>query len=144
MPRSEAKVSDDVPLVLLVEDSPDDAYFFQRQLGKLPQQYVLRHVCDGQAAVDLISERLAASAPLPDAVFLDLKMPVMNGFDFLAWAREQPFAEALRITVLSGSDQPADRARATSLGAGGYLVKPITSLDLDQALAHLHSTSLDT
>ena|SRR5687768_3779864 len=138
MPRSDAKVSaESAPLVLLVEDSPDDAYFFQRQLGKLPKRYSLHHVSDGQAAVDLIGESYSKNARLPDAVFLDLKMPVMNGFEVLEWVQEQPFSESLRITVLSGSDQQDDRDRARRLGASSYLVKPVTSLDLDQVLSTL-------
>jgi CheY-like chemotaxis protein len=81
MPRSDAQpIAEASPLVLLVEDSPDDAYFFQRQLGKLPKRYVLHHVSDGKAAIDLIGESSSTRSRLPDAVFLDLKMPVMNGF----------------------------------------------------------------
>ena len=137
MPRSDAKVTAEAPLVLLVEDSPDDAYFFQRQLNKLPKPLSLHHVSDGKAAVDLIGESYTSSARLPDAVFLDLKMPVMNGFEVLEWVQEQPFSTSLMITVLSGSDQPADRARANRLGATGYLVKPVTSKDLDQVLTHI-------
>lgn len=141
MPRSHAQASSETAcLVLLVEDSPDDAYFFQRQLGKLPRRYSLQHVSDGKAAVDLIAESYATRAQLPEAVFLDLKMPVMNGFEVLEWVRAQPFGDRLRITVLSGSDQPDDRHRASGLGAAGYLVKPITSNDLDQVLSGLPSS----
>jgi CheY-like chemotaxis protein len=146
MPRAHAQVDSEVipeaepettPLLLLVEDSPDDAYFFQRQLGKLPRHFSLHHVSDGKAAVDLIGERFSQRAKLPDAVFLDLKMPVMNGFEVLEWVQEQPFSSALRITVLSGSDQSTDRDRASRLGASGYLVKPVTSQDLHQVLTHI-------
>ena len=141
MSRSDAKVSAKAsPLVLLVEDSPDDAYFFQRQLGKLPKSYSLQHVSDGRAAVDLIVENYSNGAKLPHAVFLDLKMPVMNGFEVLEWVQEQPFSESLKITVLSGSDQQGDRDRASRLGASSYLVKPVTSMDLDQVLSTLSNT----
>ena len=139
MPPPDAKASaETAPLVLLVEDSPDDAYFFQRQLGKLPKHYSLRHVSDGKAAVDLIGESYSRRAKLPHAVFLDLKMPVMNGFEVLEWVQEQPFSDALKITVLSGSDQQGDRDRASELGASGYLVKPITSRDIDQVLSDIN------
>ena len=137
---SHAKVSaETAPVVLLVEDSPDDAYFFQRQLGKLPEQYSLHHVSDGKAAVDLICESYSSRSKLPHAVFLDLKMPVMNGFEVLEWVQEQPFSDALKITVLSGSDQQGDRDRANELGASGYLVKPITSRDIHQILSDIKS-----
>jgi CheY-like chemotaxis protein len=125
------------PLVLLVEDSPDDAYFFQRQLGKLGGNYAFRHVADGQAAVELIDQAYNARSRMPAAIFLDLKMPVMNGFEVLEWVKQQPWAATLNVTVLSGSDQPADLDRAQKLGASGYLVKPVTSHDLSQILQRL-------
>jgi CheY-like chemotaxis protein len=143
MPPSDAQLSTETaPLVLLVEDSPDDAYFFQRQLGKLPEQYSLHHVSDGKAAVELIGESYSNRTELPHAVFLDLKMPVMNGFEVLEWLQEQPFSDALKITVLSGSDQQGDRDRARELGASGYLVKPITSRDIHQVLAAIKETRI--
>lgn len=122
------------PLVLLIEDSPDDAYFFQRQLGKLSRKYSFRHVSDGRAAVELIEEAHGGRASMPHAIFVDLKMPVMNGFEVLEWVQQQPWAGALNVTVLSGSDQPGDIERAQKLGAAGYLVKPVTSKDLDEIL----------
>ncbi|MGZ8920559.1 MAG: response regulator [Limisphaerales bacterium] len=127
--------------MLLVEDSPDDAYFFQRQLGKLGgklgTRFSLTHVSDGKAAVEVIQEAINARSSMPDAIFLDLKMPIMNGFEVLEWVRQQPWADTLNVTVLSGSDQQADVDRAQKLGATGYLVKPVTSSDLEQILQRL-------
>lgn len=129
------------PRVLLVEDSPDDAYFFQRQLGKLGgklgARYSLIHVSDGKAAVEIIQEAMNARSSIPAAIFLDLKMPIMNGFEVLEWVQQQPWGDTLNVTVLSGSDQPADVDRAQKLGATGYLVKPVTSNDLEQILQRL-------
>lgn len=127
------------PLVLLVEDSPDDAYFFRRELGKLGGNYAFRHVADGQAAVELINEAYNTRSSMPAAIFLDLKMPVMNGFEVLEWVKQQPWATNLNVTVLSGSDQQGDVDRAQKLGAAGYLVKPVTSSDLNQILQRLQN-----
>lgn len=77
---------------------------------------------------------------MPDLIYLDLKMPVMNGFEVLDWIRLQPFAASLRLTVLSGSDQEKDRHRAKSLGASRYLVKPVTPQDLQDDLVRLRDT----
>jgi CheY-like chemotaxis protein len=111
--------------ILLVEDSEDDAFFFGRALEKIGGQLRrFTHLEDGSDAVEFLEEfGKAPSGPV--LMFLDLKMPVMNGFDVLAWIRERVLAFPLQVMVLSGSDDPRDRARALELGAEDYLVKPI-------------------
>ena len=62
--------------------------------------------------------------PLPFIIFLDLKMPYLDGFDVLSWMRTQPALQSIVVVVLSGSDEPNDHRRAYALGARSYLVKP--------------------
>ena len=112
--------------ILLVEDSPDDAYFFERALRRASIPCDFHHASDGKAAIELLGANAKANS-LPQAVFLDLKMPVMNGFEVLEWLEQQPFASDLPVFVLSGSNQQSDRERARLLGAADYLVKPVTS-----------------
>ncbi len=115
------------PSVLLIEDCEDDVFFFRRALRKACGEIDLTHVADGGAAVRFLRETVSSSDRLPDLVYLDLKMPVLNGFEVLDWIRQQPFAGSLRVIVLSGSDQEKDRQRAVSLGALRYQVKPVNS-----------------
>lgn len=125
------------PYILLVEDSRDDAFFFERTLRKTGISCKLRHVKDGASAVELLEQALGTSEGLPDAIFLDLKMPILNGFEVLEWVQEQAWAGTVPIFVLSGSNQTVDRERAARLGAAGYLVKPITKDDLTRKLQTL-------
>jgi DNA-binding response OmpR family regulator len=74
---------------------------------------------------------------LPQAIFLDLKMPVLNGFEVLDWLRTQSFPSSMPIIVLSGSQQQDDRDRALAMGAADYLVKPINVRDLHRILQHV-------
>jgi len=124
------------PSCLLVEDSPDDAYFFQRTLKKTGSACSLKQVPDGGAAIQFLHEAQAggADAQLPHIIFLDLKMPVMSGFDVLSWIQRQGFSPPLYVIVLSGSDHKADVARAQELGASDYMVKPISVQDLKDRL----------
>lgn len=132
------------PSVLLVEDSPDDAYFFQRALARARVPCSVKHVLNGREAVDLLAAASASGAQLPDLIFLDLKMPVMSGFDVLEWLQKQPFAAKLRVFVLSGSNQQYDRERAQSFGASDYLVKPISSEELAGRLRSVASKERNT
>jgi CheY-like chemotaxis protein len=125
------------PLVLLVEDSEDDAFFFRWTLDKCGFACDVTHAVNGASAID----HLAAGLPggggrLPDLVFLDLKIPTYNGFEVLAWIHEQHFDPPLDVVVLSGSEHTSDIQRAHLLGATGYYVKPIS---IEQLRARFHN-----
>lgn len=116
------------PLVLLVEDSQDDAFLFEWELEKSSLEVALHHAWNGREAVDFLqSVRNRGSEAIPTIVFLDIKMPIMNGFEVLEWLRSPAWSLPVPIIVLSGSEQPEDKARAFRLGASDYLVKPVTS-----------------
>lgn len=117
------------PVVLLVEDSEDDAFFFRRALKRCGIPCSFFEVNDGGAAIAYL--KAAQGTPedpkhrWPDLIFLDLKLPTFSGFEVLSWIREQKFAVSPDITILSGSEHKSDMERALSLGASGYLVKPL-------------------
>jgi CheY-like chemotaxis protein len=122
------------PIILLVEDSEDDAFFFQRALKKLGFPGTCVHLANGQAAIDFLL-RARVEGNLPDLIFLDLKMPGVNGFEFLEWLNKQSFDPALRVVVLSGSDHAADMQLSRELGAREYVVKPMMPDQLTSVLA---------
>jgi CheY-like chemotaxis protein len=123
------------PNLLLVEDSEDDAFFFKRTLQKSRNTCVVRHVSNGAEAIQYLQTASASdSQSLPKVIFLDLKMPVLNGFEVLDWLQTQNFSDRLRVIVLSGSEHQDDKDRAAQLGAADYLVKPVHVHDLDRFL----------
>ncbi len=130
--------SDRVPVLLLVEDSDDDAYFFQRTLKQLGKPHELKWLQDGRTAVNFL-QRLqtgtAAAFERPDLIFLDLKLPNFTGFDVLEWLNDNQSDLRVPIVVLSGSDHPGDLARAAALQAARYVIKPITPPQLEGLLA---------
>ena len=114
--------------ILVAEDDPTDAYFFQRAFNRAGIPVTLHFVRDGLEVVDYLrgegqfADR--AQYPIPQLLLLDLKMPRMDGFDVLGWARKQPGLSGLCIVIFSSSDEPRDMNRAYGLGANSYLVKP--------------------
>ncbi len=136
------------PVVLLAEDSEDDAYFFQRAFRKAAINCSLVRACDGKAAIDLLRRESSENGFLPFLLFLDLKLPVMSGFEVLEWLRTWELGQQVKVIVLSGSNDQNDRSRAATLGAADYLVKPISadllkariSRELPQSLPMVEAT----
>jgi CheY-like chemotaxis protein len=118
------------PVILLAEDSEADVLLLERAFAHLGIDVVLHAVPDGVEAIAYLNGegRYAQREefPLPDLVLLDLKMPVANGFEVIQWVRAQPRLAALRIVVLTTSDQLRDVDRAHRVGANSFLVKPIS------------------
>jgi DNA-binding NarL/FixJ family response regulator len=76
---------------------------------------VVGRALDGAQAVSLARELD------PDVVLVDISMPGVDGFEAIAAMLEDDAAR--RVLVLTGSDDPADRAKAEEAGAVGYLTK---------------------
>ena len=114
------------PLVLLVEDSEDDAFFFRWTIEKCGFSCEVVHEVDGAAAIHHLEAVLAGTATAPDLIFLDLKIPAFTGFEVLAWIRDRQFEPPLDVAVLSGSEHASDIQRAHALGASAYYVKPLS------------------
>ena len=125
-------MSEKGPSILLVEDSEDDVFFFRHTLRKCNSSVSLTVINDGKAAVAHLSDPTTRAKY--DLVFLDLKLPFLNGFEVLAWCRSQSINNDLPIYILSGSAEAKDKAKATELGATGYFEKPLSLRILQQIL----------
>ncbi len=113
--------------ILHVEDDANDAFFVRLAFERAGLDLVVVRVADGQEALDYLEGRgqyaERANWPLPALLLLDLKMPVLDGFDVLAWVRAQRKFKHLPIVVLTSSDAEEDKHRARKLGTTDYLVK---------------------
>jgi CheY-like chemotaxis protein len=128
------------PIVLNVDDSENDALLMRVVFERAGFVRQLRFARDGDEAIaylqgdGIYSDR--AQHPLPTVMLLDLNMPRKNGFEVLAWIRQQPRFRRLRVFILTASSHAGDIRRAYDLGAHSYLVKP-GNLD---GLIHLAKT----
>src|SRR5215831_18776333 len=130
----------DQATILMVEDDAADATLLRRAFSKAKVLNPIRVVTSAEEAVAYLKGvdkyRDRAQYPLPALILLDLKLPGMSGHGFLAWLRAQPDLKALRVIVLSGSDNMRDINVAYQLGANSFLTKPTDSdrlVELSQA-----------
>ena len=127
--------------ILLVEDDPNDVFLMERAMSKAHLELPFQVVVNGEEAISYLGGKGKfadrAAYPLPSCVFLDLKMPFVNGFEVLEWIQTQPSLSGLTTIVLTSSPEERDRQRAQQLGAKGYVVKPPTAQMLLEIVAAL-------
>src|SRR5437016_12071300 len=114
--------------VLVADDDRNDFLLVQLAFQRAGLPVHLGHVLDGQQAVDYLTAKHKfqhrAGEPLPDLLLLDLKMPLMDGFDVLAYVRKESSLKKLPVVVLSASQIEEDIRKALHLGADQFLTKP--------------------
>lgn len=125
--RASSKVADQF-CILQVEDDRNDVFFLEHAFRAAGVTHPLRVVRDGQEAIDYLSGAGEFSDrtryPLPCLILLDLKLPRKDGFEVLAWIRQDPKLRLLQVIVLTSSARESDVDRAYLLGANSFLVKP--------------------
>jgi two-component system response regulator len=114
------------PVLLLVDDSGDDVALALRAIRRLELPVEVRTARDGREALAALHVRgpFRAPAPIsPQVIFLDLRMPSVDGFEVLKALRSAPHTRATPVVMMSTSSSPDDVRRAYELGANSYLVK---------------------
>ncbi len=84
--------------------------------------------------------RAAAKGEPFTLIITDLQMPHMDGFDFVQHLRTLPGCRDIPILMLSSSAQRGELALSKQLGVGAYLIKPVQSSELFDAIASLVCT----
>ena len=127
--------------VLLAEDNPYDAELVIRAMrkGKFVNKIVWAK--DGIETIDFLrcSGIYAGRDPseVPKLILLDLKMPKVDGFDVLRSLKENDRTRCVPVVVMTSSAEERDVAASYRLGANGYVVKPVDSADLTDAVARI-------
>jgi CheY-like chemotaxis protein len=134
--------------ILIVEDNEDDVFAMKRALKHAKITNPLQIATTGRQALDYLSGKGVYSDrkmyPIPFMVFLDLKLPFINGFEILEWIRQQPALRQIVVIILTSSAESKDYERAYALGARTYLVKPPSSEMLRDAMTSLESLWLSS
>jgi len=135
------------PLILHVEDDPNDVLLVGLAFRKAAANAAVQVVNDGEQAVNYLagqgqfSDRQAF--PVPTLVLLDLKLPRRSGLEVLSWLRSQEDLRRLPVVMLTSSNQQADVRRAYDIGLNSYLVKPSALEDLVETIRKISSYWLD-
>lgn len=128
-------------IILLVEDNDDDLELALRAFEKTSVASEIVVARDGEEALDYLfatgahagRDRTAA----PAIIFLDLKLPKIDGLDVLRSMRADPSTQRLPVVVLTSSNEERDIARSYDLGANGFVRKPVDFAEFIEAVRQL-------
>ena len=111
--------------VLLAEDTDTDAELFQMAIAQIGDVRSLHVVRDGEELIQYLLGEPPFNHKPPDIIFLDLKMPKLNGFDVLKWLKKHPQCSVIPTIMLSNSWFEQDIQRAYELGVNAFFSKPL-------------------
>jgi CheY-like chemotaxis protein len=123
--------------IYLIDDDPIYLFVVKKLIAEQKFSQVVATFENGKLAMDsLLNDTLNESKP--NLIFLDLSMPIMNGWEFLDSFKTAPIQnkEKIKIMVMSSSINPAeiDIIKSYSI-VEDYIVKPLTPADLQKLLA---------
>lgn len=122
-------------IICVVDD--DDIYKFtitrSIEFHKLVKKILM--FSDGEEALNFLTRNVNDNSTLPDIIFLDINMPVMDGFQFMEeYSKLKPYVgKKVTIYMITSSVDPVDIDRAKQIGEiSDYIIKPV---DPDQLSA---------
>ncbi|HEX3719340.1 MAG TPA: response regulator [Verrucomicrobiae bacterium] len=131
--------------ILIAEDNLDDAKLAHRAILQLQLENPVHIVKDGKLTLAYLKGEGEYSDrrkyPFPALLLLDLRMPVMDGFEVLRQLQGDPRYASVPILVVTVNQDRRQLGEAYQLGAKSFLTKPINPNDLKNAIEGLGKDS---
>jgi CheY-like chemotaxis protein len=124
--------------ILITDDESEDRFFLQKALRRAGVRNPILEFRDGADLLEFLERETAERKPLSEIaslLFLDIKMPLVDGFDAMRWIRGNSVVKLLQIVIVSSSNLPRDQEQASKLGAADYLEKYPTAEVLAKVIA---------
>jgi DNA-binding response OmpR family regulator len=113
--------------IVIVDDETHIRILLEETLEELEDEGIEIHLAsNGEQALEVIRRQQ------PKLVFLDVMMPILNGYDVCEQVRKEPALDGIQIIMLTAKGQDQDRQRGMAAGANDYITKPF---DPDVVLA---------
>ncbi|MBK7147929.1 MAG: response regulator [Bacteroidetes bacterium] len=134
--------------ILLVEDNAADARLTAIALEDAQLKHKIVLVRDGSEALDYFfpagEQTSDMAVRLPKVVFLDLKMPKVNGNEVLARLKQDERTRKIPVVMFTSSQEPRDIKECYALGANSYIVKPVDFDEFSKVVSNMgHYWTLD-
>ncbi|WP_405409944.1 response regulator [Maribacter sp. Asnod1-A12] len=123
------------PLVWIIDDDDISKYVMKRYLNQLSANRIVDFP-DSLQPLKLLTDKCNSFNELPDIIFLDLHMPILNGFDFLKEFQNIKIDKKINIVMLTSSMNSEDIDKAKTFPEiTDYFIKPIKQTDLARIMS---------
>lgn len=118
--------------ILLVDDDEDDRLIFCEVLESINEKITYEIATTGIEALEKLK-----NTPLPDIIFLDINMPILNGFECLTQIKDQKELKEIPVVMYSTAANEATIKTAYLLGAHSFFTKPNTHAEIEKRLKEI-------
>ena len=110
-----------VQAVLMIDDDSEDREIFAEIVEAIDPSIKFVGISSAEEALLQLQKE---GASLPDVIFVDLNMPVMDGRQFLIEIKSVSHLQHIRVIIYSTSSEPRHKAELLKLGASAFITKP--------------------
>lgn len=121
-------------VLLIIDDDPDDREFFCDALKEVDASVIYYTCKNGLDAIEMLTSE---GAPVPDFIFLDLNMPILNGKQCLRELTKIRTLDHSHVIIYTTSELADDFSETLSMGAMHFMTKPVKFTDLCEALSNV-------
>lgn len=121
--------------IVMIDDSVEEIFLSRRQLQRDGVLGSFVEENQPERVIDTLADVAASGRDMSQLIILlDINMPRVSGFEVLRQIRAREAYRMVPVIMLSASDDEADKSQAHSLGADGYIVKPLSLIALQIVL----------
>ncbi len=115
-------------LTFIIDDDPVFVLLFKKIMQKIGQFETVLNFENGQLGLDALIEKFDNNEPFPDIIFLDINMPVMDGWEFLKALEKYKFKDELNIYMVSSSIDPTEIKKSKKFKTvKRFISKPVSA-----------------
>lgn len=124
-------------LTFIIDDDPVFVLLFKKILIKLGKFETIVNFENGQIALNVLVEKFKNNEPLPDIIFLDINMPILDGWEFLKALEKYKFIDKLNIYMVSSSIDSTEIKKSKKYkSVKNFISKPISATDFLKKLEY--------
>ncbi len=117
-------------LTFIIDDDPVFVLLFKKIMLKIGQFETILNFENGQLGLSALIEKFNNNEPFPDIIFLDINMPVMDGWEFLKALEKYKFKDELNIYMVSSSIDPTEIKKSKKFKTvKRFISKPVSASD---------------